>query len=296
MPRRERPRPRSLIAESDLNDPRTVPPAAQRRAGASTPQWADDFHHALHALLTGERDGYYADFGRVADLAEASARPFVYDGRYSAHRRRRHGAPADDLPPRRFVVCSQNHDQVGNRAIGDRPAAPTRALAAMWVILSPYVPLLFMGEEHGEERPFQFFTDHIDPFIATATREGRRREFAAFAGFAGEEVPDPQDPETRGRSVIDPARRRPGDARALPGACSRCAASCRTRSPACATTRPAAGSASRGARSRWWATSDADDAEVPVEARRAWCWRRTPGVALSGGRLRLPPLAGAVVR
>lgn len=102
----------------------------------------------------GVRDGCHADFGRVSDLAEAAVRPFVHDGRYSGHRRRRHGAPTDGLPPRRFVVCSQNHDQVG-----DRPPSPARALAAMWVILSPYVPLLFMGEEHGEERPFQFFTD-----------------------------------------------------------------------------------------------------------------------------------------
>ena len=172
-------------------------------------QWADDFHHALHALLTGERDGYYADFGSVGDLAKRHERPVR--ATRAATRRIAAAAtarPPHDRAPHQFVVCSQNHDQVGNRALGDRPPAGTRRLAAMWTILSPFVPMLFMGEEHGEERPFQFFTDHIDPFIATATREGRRREFAAFTGFSEEDIPDPQDPETARRSVIDPAGRR----------------------------------------------------------------------------------------
>jgi maltooligosyltrehalose trehalohydrolase len=194
-----------LIAESDLNDPTVIRPASRGGWGFDA-QWADDFHHAMHALLTGERDGYYADFGRVEDLARASERPIVYDGRYSSARRRRHGVPAGDRAPGQFVVCSQNHDQVGNRALGDRPPAPVRRLEALWTLLSPFVPLIFQGEEHGEEHPFQFFTDHIDPFIADATREGRRREFAAFAAFAHVEVPDPQDPATAARSVLAPER------------------------------------------------------------------------------------------
>jgi maltooligosyltrehalose trehalohydrolase len=198
-----------VIAESDLNDPRTV--RAEEVGGwGFDAQWADDFHHALHAMTTGERDGYYGDFATLADLAAATVRPFVYDGRFSAFRRRRHGAPADGIAHRRFVVCSQNHDQVGNRAQGDRPAPGLRPLAALWTILSPCTPMLFMGEEYGETRPFVFFTDHIDPFIADATREGRRNEFAAFEGFSAEEVPDPQDPESFRRSVLDPAAGDPG--------------------------------------------------------------------------------------
>ena len=147
-------------------------------------------------LLTGDRDGYYAEFGEVAQLAKAFRRPHVHDGGYSRSRGRRFGARADDIPPERFVVFDQNHDQVGNRALGDRLPVEARPLAALCTLLSPFTPMLFMGEEHGEAAPFQFFSDHIDEEIAVATREGRRREFAGFAEFAGEEVPDPQDPAT----------------------------------------------------------------------------------------------------
>jgi maltooligosyltrehalose trehalohydrolase len=192
-----------VIAESDLNDPRVIRPEAVGGWGHDA-HWADDFHHALHALLTGERDGYYAEYGAVGQLAKAWRRPYVHDGTWSPVRRRRHGAPADDRAPGQFVVCAQNHDQVGNRALGDRLPAEVRRLAALSVILSPFTPLIFMGEEYGERRPFMFFTDHIDPGIAEATREGRRREFARFTGF-GEEVPDPQDPRTFARSRLDPA-------------------------------------------------------------------------------------------
>jgi maltooligosyltrehalose trehalohydrolase len=146
-------------------------------------------------LLTGERDGWYADFGRVGDLAKAFHRPHVHDGTYSAFRGRRFGAPADDVPPERFVVFDANHDQVGNRAFGDRLPVEARPLGAFCTLLSPFTPMIFQGSEHGERAPFQFFSDHIDEEIAVATREGRRREFAAFASF-GEEVPDPQDPAT----------------------------------------------------------------------------------------------------
>ncbi len=190
-----------VIAETNRNDPRTIRPPEEGGLGQDA-QWADDFHHALRTLLTGEREGYYADFGRVADLAHAFQRPFVYDGRWSEARRRRVGAPAGDRPPEQFVVCSQNHDQVGNRAFGDRPPPRARPLAALCTLLSPFTPLLFMGEEWGERAPFQFFTDHIDKRIARATREGRRKEFADFAAFAGKEVPDPQAPETFERSKL----------------------------------------------------------------------------------------------
>jgi maltooligosyltrehalose trehalohydrolase len=189
-----------VIAESGLNDPRVIRGPQDGGWGADA-QWADDFHHALHVLLTGERDGYYAEFGALADLAKAFRRPFVYDGQYSHVRRRCFGAPADDRPPAQFVVFDQNHDQVGNRAFGDRMPRELRPLAAFCTLLSPFTPMLFMGEEYGEDAPFQFFTDHIDEAIARATRDGRRREFAAFAAFAAE-LPDPQDPQTFERSRL----------------------------------------------------------------------------------------------
>jgi maltooligosyltrehalose trehalohydrolase len=188
-----------VILETNRNDPRDLGQDAQ---------WADDFHHALRVLLTGEQEGYFRDFGEVGQLAKAYHRPFVFDGVWSEVRRRRVGAPADGLAPERFVVFSQNHDQVGNRAFGDRMPAEARPLAAFCTLLAPFTPLLFMGEEYGEDAPFQFFTDHIEKRIARATIEGRRKEFAAFAAF-GEELPDPQAPETFDRSKLtrreDPA-------------------------------------------------------------------------------------------
>ena len=190
-----------VIAESGLNDPKVIRPREHGGFGHDA-QWADDFHHALRVLLTGDHDGYYEEFGSVADLAKAFRRPFVHDGQYSTFRKRRFGAPADDRPPSQFVVFDQNHDQVGNRAFGDRLPAEVRPLAAFCTLLSPFTPMLFMGEEYGEPAPFQFFSDHIDEQIAVATRDGRRREFAAFAQFAGEQVPDPQDPATFERSKL----------------------------------------------------------------------------------------------
>jgi maltooligosyltrehalose trehalohydrolase len=183
-----------VIAESGLNDPKVM--RARDRGGYGCDgAWADDFHHALRVLLTGYKEGYYEQFGRVAQLAKAYHRPHVHDGDYSSFRRRRFGAPADDVAPERFIVFDQNHDQVGNRAYGDRLPDYARRLAAFCTLLSPFVPLLFMGEEYGETAPFQFFSDHIDEQIAIATREGRRREFAAFEQF-GREIPDPQSIET----------------------------------------------------------------------------------------------------
>ena len=281
-----------MIAESDLNDPKVV---RGRNAGGwgFDAQWSDDFHHALHAQLTGERDGYYADYGAIADLAAASARPFVYDGRYSPFRRRRHGAPAGELEPRRVVVCSQNHDQVGNRALGGRPPLATRRLAAMWVLLSPWTPMLFMGEEHGETRPFLFFTDHVDPFIADATREGRRHEFKEFAGFE-DTIPDPQDPDTFARSVIDPAG---GDPEMRPY--YQALIVLRRQMPA---GEPQVRfdedggwiGARRGPFEVVGNFSD-ETTEVDVDARDV-VLATGDGVALAGGRLLLPSLSGAVVR
>jgi maltooligosyltrehalose trehalohydrolase len=193
-----------VIAESGLNDPRVI--RGRERGGyGCDAAWADDFHHALRAILTGERDGYYVDFGAMAQLAKAWRRPYVHDGTYSIFRRRRFGAAAGDVPAQRFIVFSQNHDQVGNRAQGDRMPAEAQPLAAFCTLLAPFVPLLFMGEEYGERAPFQFFSDHVDKEIAEATREGRRREFEAFAEFGGE-VPDPQAVATYERSKLTRTR------------------------------------------------------------------------------------------
>jgi maltooligosyltrehalose trehalohydrolase len=195
-----------VTAESGLNDPKVIRPRELGGFGHDA-AWADDFHHALRVLITGETEGWYVEFGRVADLAKAFRRPFVHDGQYSTFRKRRFGAPAGDRPPEQFIVFDQNHDQVGNRAFGDRLSGDARALGAFCTLLSPFTPMLFMGEEYGETAPFQFFSDHIDEQIATATREGRLREFAdAYAKHAGEEVPDPQDPATFERSKLNRER------------------------------------------------------------------------------------------
>src|SRR5262245_13274515 len=190
-----------VIVESGLNDPKVIRPA-NRGGWDCDAQWADDFHHAVRTLVSDDREGYYAEFGRVSHLAKAFDRPFVHDGDYSTFRRQRFGAPAPDRRPEQFVVFDQNHDQVGNRAFGDRLEPRQLRLAQFCVLLSPFTPMLFMGEEYGERAPFQFFSDHIDKRIANATREGRRREFAAFAAFAGEEVPDPDDLETFAASKL----------------------------------------------------------------------------------------------
>jgi maltooligosyltrehalose trehalohydrolase len=190
-------RPIHVVAESDLNDARLLHPVEQGGFGLAG-QWSDDFHHAVHVHLTGETQGYYADFGRVEDLPKVLEQPFLYDGAYSRHRNRRHGAPSGDLAGDRFVVCIQNHDQVGNRARGDRLDAlvrpPARRLAASLMMLSPYLPLLFMGEEYGEEVPFPFFCSFSDAQLVENVRRGRRAEFASFA-WQGE-VPDPQAEST----------------------------------------------------------------------------------------------------
>lgn len=192
-----------LIAESDMNDVRVIRSPEQAGYGMDA-QWSDDFHHALHVLLTGEQLGYYADFTGITDLAHAYRENFVYAGKYSSHRQRRHGNRARPAEGRQFVICAQNHDQVGNRITGDRLSQllpfDMLKLAAGVLLLAPYVPLLFMGEEYGASTPFQFFTSHGDPALIEAVRQGRQSEFAAFR-WQGE-VPDPHDPATFARSIL----------------------------------------------------------------------------------------------
>ena len=194
-----------LIAESALNDPRVIRPRALGGYGMDA-QWSDDFHHALHTVLTGERKGYYADFGTLADLGKAYRDAFVYDGRHSVFRQRRHGRPAGDMPAHAFLAFIQNHDQIGNRAVGDRIghalSLSKLEIAAALVLTSPFVPLLFQGEEWAASSPFQYFTDHRDADLADAVSRGRRREFSSF-GWQPEDVPDPQAPETFRCSKLD---------------------------------------------------------------------------------------------
>ncbi|PLS74833.1 MAG: malto-oligosyltrehalose trehalohydrolase [Actinobacteria bacterium] len=194
-----------LIAESDLNDPRVV---ERREVGGygMDAQWSDDFHHALHTVLTGERDGYYSDFGTLAQLATALERAFAYAGEHSAHRGRRHGRPIGELRAYRFLGYLQNHDQVGNRAAGERSGSLMSIgrlkVGAALVLTAPFIPMLFQGEEWGATTPFQYFTDHDDAGLGRAVSEGRRREFASF-GWDPKDVPDPQDPATFERSRLD---------------------------------------------------------------------------------------------
>ncbi|HEY3036211.1 MAG TPA: malto-oligosyltrehalose trehalohydrolase, partial [Streptosporangiaceae bacterium] len=196
-----------LIAESDANDPRLV---TSREAGGYglAAQWSDDFHHAVHAAVTGERQGYYADFGSLAALAKTLTRVFFHDGVWSAFRGRTHGRQVDvfRVPAHRFLGYLQDHDQVGNRAAGDRISAAVPSdlvkVGAGLVLTAPYTPMLFMGEEWGASTPWQYFTDHTDPGLARAVTAGRRAEFADF-GWGAADVPDPQDEATFLRSKLD---------------------------------------------------------------------------------------------
>jgi maltooligosyltrehalose trehalohydrolase len=168
-------------------------------------QWCDDVHHALHATLTGERQGYYVDFGAYSTLDKALRDAFVHDGGWSSFRDRDHGRPATGIPGSRFVTYLQDHDQIGNRAVGERSShllSPgLLRVGAALLLTSPYVPMLFMGEEWGARTPWLFFTDH-EPDVGRLVREGRRAEFTRH-GWAAEDVPDPQDPTTFSRSVLD---------------------------------------------------------------------------------------------
>jgi maltooligosyltrehalose trehalohydrolase len=202
-----------MIAESDLNDPRIV--RAQEIGGYGIQaQWSDDFHHALHTVLTGEHDGYYADFGSLADLAKAIERVFVHDGSYSKFRRRRHGRPPKGILGHSFLGYLQNHDQVGNRAKGERSShllsVGRLKIAAALVLAAPFVPMLFQGEEWAASSPFLYFTNHEDAELGRLVTEGRRREFAAFSAHS-DDVPDPQALETfeRSKLVWDEYSRKP---------------------------------------------------------------------------------------
>ena len=198
-------RPLSLVAEADLNDvgvitPTDEQPPAKIPSLGMTAQWADDVHHALHARLTGETQGYYGDFAEAGAWAKAYGRAFLHNGTWSTFRERNWGAPVpENTDPRKFVVFGSDHDQVGNRAVGDRPSTSlndaTLAATAALVLLSPYTPMLFMGEEWGTRTPFQFFTDHEEEDLARSVSEGRVREFAGF-GWDADEIPDPQEPGT----------------------------------------------------------------------------------------------------
>jgi maltooligosyltrehalose trehalohydrolase len=199
-------KPLFLVPESDRNDPRLV----EKRGGGGgyglDAAWADDWHHALHTVLTGERAGYYADYGSLSDLAKAMSQAWVYDGRWSGFRQRHQGRRPTGLAGYRFVVSTQNHDQVGNRARGERLAHLTTLarckVAAALLLTGPFIPLLFQGEEWGASSPFQYFADFDDPALRAAVTEGRRREFAGF-GWNPEDIPDPNDPRTFDRSRLD---------------------------------------------------------------------------------------------
>ena len=194
-----------LIAESNLNDPRIVRPIEAGGYGIDA-QWSDDFHHALHAWLTGERSGYYADFGSLAHLAKALRNAYVYDGIYSQYRQRCHGRPATGVSAHRFLGYSQTHDQIGNRAGGERSSMLMNAqrlkIAAALVMTAPFVPMLFQGEEWGASTPFLYFSGHPEPELGRAVREGRKREFSSF-GWDPQQVPDPQALETFTDSKLD---------------------------------------------------------------------------------------------
>ena len=200
-------RPLSLIAESDLNDPRLITPRDRGGLGM-TAQWDDDIHHAIHAAVSGERQGYYADFGSLETLAQTMKRGYFHAGTYSSFRHRRHGRPLDTatIPATRLLAYTLTHDQVGNRAVGDRPSQNLSfgqlAVKAALVLGSPYTAMLFMGEEWGSSSPFQFFSSHPEPELAMATAEGRKREFAEH-GWDADEIPDPQDPATFERSKLN---------------------------------------------------------------------------------------------
>jgi maltooligosyltrehalose trehalohydrolase len=204
------------IAESALNDPRIIRSRELGGYGLDA-QWNDDFHHAVHVLLTDDRNGYYQDFGELGHLAKAFRDGFVYAGDYSTYRQRRHGDSSRNLPAQQFVVFAQNHDQVGNRMLGERlsqlVSLEALKLAAGAVLLSPFIPLLFMGEEYGEVAPFQYFVSHLNDQLVDAVRRGRREEFASFAWHA--EPPDPQEVTTFRRAVLDHRLRSEGHHRTL---------------------------------------------------------------------------------
>lgn len=300
-------RPLTLIAESDLNDPRLVRPREAGGYGLDA-QWSDDFHHAVHVALTGEVDGYYADFEPLSALAKVCEQGFFHDGTYSSFRGRDHGYPVDRraMPTWRLVVCSQNHDQVGNRARGDRITEALDddqlACAALLTLCGPFTPMLFMGEEWAASTPFQFFTSHPEPELGRATAEGRIAEFERM-GWDPSTVPDPQDPETFERSKLDWAEATTGRHAVLLDFYRELA---RLRREHAALTDPAFTSVSATAdeETRVFTLRRGDltivvnfgDGEADVPAETATVLLATPaGATLTGGRLLLPAHAGAVI-
>jgi maltooligosyltrehalose trehalohydrolase len=205
-----------LMAESAFNDVKVTRPSEVSGYGIAA-QWCDDFHHALHTLLTGETQGYYIDFGKIQDFEKALREGFVYSGQYSQYRKRRFGNSSRDVPAHQFVVFAQNHDQIGNRMLGERLSTlvslESLKLAAGAVLLSPYIPLLFMGEEYGEENPFLYFLSHSDPALIEAVRKGRKEEFREFEWKR--EPPDPQSEETFLNSKIAWEKRQVGSHKVL---------------------------------------------------------------------------------
>jgi maltooligosyltrehalose trehalohydrolase len=301
-------RPLTLIAESDLNDPVMVTPKEAGGYGLDA-QWSDDFHHALHVALTGETQGYYADFAPLSALAKVCERGFFHDGTWSSFRGRPHGVPIDraTMPTWRLVVGSQNHDQVGNRARGDRLAESLDddqlACAALLTLAGPFTPMLFQGEEWAASTPFQFFTSHPEEELGRATAEGRIAEFAEH-GWDPELVPDPQDPATyersrldwseitgeRGRRMLAVYRRLAQLRRALP----------ELTDPAFTHVRCEADEERRlfvMHRGVVTIAANLGDAPARLEVGDAEVWFETPaGVMLADGLLTLPAHGGALVR
>jgi maltooligosyltrehalose trehalohydrolase len=301
-------RPLTLIAESDLNDPRLVTPREAGGLGLDA-QWSDDFHHAVHVALTGETTGYYADFEPLGALAKVCERGFFHDGTYSSFRGRDHGVPIDTsrMPTWRLVVANQNHDQVGNRAVGDRLSAhldeDQLVCAAMLTLAGPFTPMLFQGEEWAASTPFQFFTSHPEQDLGMATAEGRIKEFETM-GWDPDVVPDPQDPDTFRRSKLDWSELGTGRHARVLAAYQRLA-DLRRSLPAL--TDPAFGSVSCTAdeESRLFtmkrgnvlmAVNFGDQpAELGVEDGLELVFRTPSLPELSGARLKLPPHAGALL-
>jgi maltooligosyltrehalose trehalohydrolase len=299
-------RPLTLIAESDLNDTLLVRPREAGGWGLDA-QWSDDFHHAVHVALTGEVSGYYADFEPLSALVKVCEKGFFHDGTYSSFRERAHGHPVDTahMPTWRLVVCNQNHDQVGNRARGDRLGEhlddDQLACAAMLTLAGPFTPMLFMGEEWAASSPFQFFTSHPEPELGKATAEGRVKEFEKM-GWDPAVVPDPQDPDTYRRSKLDWDEVRTGRHAVLLETYRRLAGLRRTIP---ALTDPAFSSTSCTADGRVFTMRRGDvlivvnfgdtAATVSVGARSV-IFETPSGVTLADGALSIPAHAGALLR
>lgn len=299
-------RPLTLIAESDLNDTRLVTPREGGGYGLDA-QWSDDFHHAVHVALSGETAGYYADFEPLEALAKVCERGFFHDGTFSSFRGRDHGVPVDTarMPTWRLVVANQNHDQIGNRARGDRLAEhlddDQLACAALLTLAGPFTPMLFMGEEWAASSPFQFFTSHPEPELGRATADGRIAEFAQM-GWDPAEVPDPQDPATFERSRLDWSELTEGR-HAVVLDCYRALA--RLRRELLQLTDPAFGSVSCAVDDRLFTMRRGDllvvvnAGEGPVEVevgQREVLFETPSGVRLEDGTLVLPAHAGTLLR